>query len=1221
MAGNELDAYAQSRQRANDLAPIEEVAGPQVANEIGDLQQKQFEVKQAQGQGDQTPSAWDYALAPIKSALGAMHDFSTHFRGMLVKKKWTPATGEDVTGLPDEVITPEMQKEILSGSWYHQAFPMLLMPKRVVNLLAETATDPFMLIGGTGVAAKGLKGKPAPKEGPASSGSPASPPQTGVPGKETGVQASPSSVPASNPASSTKSSPEPKAAGESAQTSLFSEKLQASQLEEADKLGLPVRLTDSPKLEPGTENAQTFLDGFGRHLFEKQIESTVSGKQLQLKHAPEAKNPGTQLSLSPHAAREPIGTEKISTKTEPVKAGDVSGKQLTFDLAGEAQKPGQMSLPGVGKAQVQNEIFKGLKTGPEGGQLINPVKGYGFRKDKDGIWQLVARGDTRFQDTSGDQLRLALKETVNLDDKLARMRSEVDAATLNDPQRRAVAQHLLDSHVVNAWTIKGKKFEDYPPEAYVVAENAVNRSVVEDVSKALENWKKDPTNDALKEKAIAELGFAMDVNKSMLAEKASRGAALRAEKTSQDPAVTSFQEFFSNMAEGTSLERATYALEQIKGTKEKADFIKNVTGVGPVKGTILQHMMNGLISSTGTPIWNFAAGQSLFAAKVFERWRMEGFKDAGIAKGGAGVMAWAFTKSYIDLIVAGSKLGKNLTPEQAATVGRFQDAMKGAKEVFTDTTGAETGKINARRAISAKNYGMEDSWFSPAIDYYGHFVNIPSYMVGASDAFLKFAVRQAAMEARAFDEAAAEVSAQLKMGKQINKADAGKLVAERRQQLMQRPQDTMLPHPETGEMVSLSETGDDMANLVSMMSQLKSGTLGKAIDAGTHNSVLFRSVMPFFRVQYLSGKEALIRTPVLGRLAPSVRADLEAGGYRAAKAHAQLSTGFALATVAASMTALGALEGDGPTDPEAAAQWRLSHTPGTIGIPGVKEGRIPYTRLGPVGQVLRFFANASDLISRAPDSAESGELVTGMATTFASLLADPQFNRDMNDLFAALATRDQTGLSRWVENKASMPVPYSALLRQVNRQIQGETQVSDGILNKAMSVIPGYNGITYYNELGRKDVVPNDTPWDGLLNNTGFSNKTNLDAKTQKVLDTLDGDRVTFSGPARTHGGVKMTMQEFMDLRKTFGEVTGPKGTLVDALDHLVNSEMYKRGIPGPGKSRQTMVSSVVNAYHQAAFAKFLNEKKDGTYVHEDFRKQYQQTQADKYILNTPGIE
>ena len=1190
---SELDSYASARERADQLAPVEEIVGPQVADQIGTMREAEAKVKGSEN----VRSVWDYVTAPLSVGLGLMNEFSSRFRGLLAKKKFEPASGGDLTGLSDEVITPEMQNEILHGAWYHQAFPALMMPKRVVNLIAETATDPFMLMGGVGIAAKGTKAskpgtvgdaasKVAPKPEAAVASQPMAGKQGGAPDKPTSPATSEQKV-------------EPKTEGEPG----FKERLLARQLEEADTLQLPIEVAPRAVLEPGAENAQKFLEGFGSGR-ELRIEE-LRDKPLQVKQ--DIKREDRVLSLGDgKLSRDADKEQFFGEKNKP--------KQIPLDHAAEVQKPGQMSLPGIGRPQVE------MLTNTDRG-LTNTQRGFGFRRNKDGFWEMVAKGDTRFQKLEGKQLRLALTETVDLSDKLIRMRKHIDEATLSDPQMTAVARKLLDGRVVNVWSVIQKKQEAVPEQAVVAAESAVNRAVIEDVDRAIKSWKSNPTNEDLKEKVITELAFFFDVNKKIRAGEAERAAALRAAKTGQDPAVQSFQDFFAQMADGTTLERAVYALEQMKTVKEKERFLKGMTGVGPVKGTILQHMLNGLISGTGTPVWNFAAGTSLFGAKVFERWRMEGFKDAGIAKGGAGVMAWAFTKSYIDLIVAASKLGKNLTESQAGAVSRLQEGIGSAKQVFTDASGEELGKLNMRRAISARNYGKEDSWYGPAIDYYGHLVNIPSFMVGASDAFLKFAVRQAAMEARAFDEASAEIVAQMKMGKQINKADAGKLVEARRQELMKQPTKTMLPHPETGEMVSLAETGDEMADLMSMMTQLKSGTLGKAIDNATHNSVLSRAVMPFFRVQYLSGREALIRTPILARLAPSVKADLEAGGYRAAKAKAQMSTGYALATVGASMTALGFLEGDGPTDPEDAKMWRLSHTPGTLGFPGQKEGRIPYTRLGPLGQVLRFMANGTEYLTRLPDSEMGPELVNGMAAAFASLVADPSFNRDMNDLFAALATRDKTSLDRWVEHKVTMPLPYSALLRQVNKQIAGEVQVADGIMEKAKMLIPGYNGTTYYNELGQREPVPMDTPWDGMLNNLGFSNKANLDHATKKVLDKLDEDRVTFNGPQRTHNGVKMSMPEFMELRRLFGETKISGRTLMESLTKMVESPMYQRGLPGPGRSRQTMIEATVRGYHMKAFQDFMNKKNEqGGYVYEDFRNQYFQAKKNEFELEKFGV-
>jgi len=66
-----------------------------------------------------------------------------------------------------------------------------------------------------------------------------------------------------------------------------------------------------------------------------------------------------------------------------------------------------------------------------------------------------------------------------------------------------------------------------------------------------------------------------------------------------------------------------------------------------------------------------------------------------------------------------------------------------------------------------------------------------------------------------------------------------------------------------------------------------------------------------------------------------------------------------------------------------------------------------------------------------------------------------------------------------------------------------------------------------------------------------------------------------------------------------------------------MDSRAFARGIDGPGASRQTLISDIVNAYHQKAFAEFLREKdENGNLVHEDFRNRWMKARVDQHLLS-----
>ena len=76
----------------------------------------------------------------------------------------------------------------------------------------------------------------------------------------------------------------------------------------------------------------------------------------------------------------------------------------------------------------------------------------------------------------------------------------------------------------------------------------------------------------------------------------------------------------------------------------------------------------------------------------------------------------------------------------------------------------------------------------------------------------------------------------------------------------------------------------------------------------------------------------------------------------------------------------------------------------------------------------------------------------------------------------------------------------------------------------------------------------------------------------------------------------------------------------MQALDKMVDSPMYQRGIPGPDRSRQTMISAIVRGYHTKAFMDFMNKKNEqGGYQYEDFRNQYFQAKKNEFELEKFG--
>ena len=1152
------DEYGKARVREMTYGEIGIVAGQDAASDVGDLHNKMLNLDRAEGKGE-TTSPWDYVTKPITAVLDAVHYATGHTRSAVFGHGWNETDIQEITGLQNEPLTPEIREKLKKGV-FGMAFPVFMseMPKRFTNIALDIATDPLNMAGaGLGLASKVsrlLKSAEVNKTFEVSKAIPEVSVETG-----TGVP----------PASS--ALPQAKAEGE------------AASLAPSTSAASPSVPSVAPIVEP-----------LPVHPMKTPVPEGIKAALKKEVMTPEESQMVSEYNASQKAKASAFEATQKMQQTEAKAAGasqrDAEGRFMKSALLEESAAANAKAAPIKPPTPDMG--------GTVGAQQV--LTGFGLRAPKDAITPASTPKQVAATQAVPEpkQLEMAFQGMIDHDSVLKDLRETLKASSMTDEQVTAMTAKLLSTNEANIYTVLHGGLPDLNPSIKVSIESSIHKSLAAQFDETVKAYTKNPT-DELKERMLSQLVHTSEVSKTIWASDLERAAAQRMTKKGQSPVVRAFEDLAKNLPEGTSADRLAYIFKTLEGDKEKTAFLKNVAGVGPVKGTLLQIMMNGLISGTATPLWNFAAGTSLFGAKVMETWRMSRFADSGIASGTAGVMAWSFVKSYADLMIAGAKLNKNLTPAQAGAVKRLSEEMEAPKGVFrTQEEAAQAGeKFGSRRAISAQNYGVEDSWFSPVIDYTGHAINIPTFVVGSSDAFLRFATSNAFMEARAFSEASMDVFAQLQAGKQMTKGQAAQAVASRRAALMADPSQSVMFE---GKLKPLKDIGSESSDLLSMMSKLKSGTLGAKIDDASRNSLLGRALYPFFRVGYLSGREAIIRTPILARLAPSVRADLAAGGERAAKAHAQLSTGYALGAMATVFSTAGIMNGDGPPDPKMNAIWRTSHIPNSIQIPGT-ETTIPFVRLGPLGQYMKFVSNAAYMLPRVADSENiAGDLATTLAATFASLAIDQNFNRDIAELFSALAGRDREGMTRWAESKTTMVLPYSALLKSINKQLQGELQLSDGSLQRAAMLLPGYKGVTYHDVWGRVAEVPNDSAWDGFRNNTGFGYRNN-DPRINTLVDRLDADRVTFAGPARNHDGAVMTLAEYMELRRLFGSDFHGHDLVTD-LEKLITSPKYTMASPGPRGSRQTLVSAVVQGFHEAAFGALMKQKnEDGTKKHQAF--------------------
>ena len=763
------------------------------------------------------------------------------------------------------------------------------------------------------------------------------------------------------------------------------------------------------------------------------------------------------------------------------------------------------------------------------------------------------------------------------------------------------------------------------------------------------------------------------------------GQMVRAAIYGQGPSNKALEETLEYAQIGAPVEQLVYTYRLLRGAKEKDAFMKGFRTFGQkLKAGAMSIMLGGLVSATSTPIWNGLSAASLTTAKVFERWRMSRYVDSNVMPGEATVLAQSLMMAYPKVLFGDREVSRrfydswrsfkgltrgagpdSLTPLNTVALQRLEELPREmakhlgvgkdgktfiknepaynalAEELATLRANTGVGGINklqAKRSISSEMYGATGLW-GAAIDALGHASMLGVYAVGATDNLFRFAVQTAWSDALAhrlaFQEAFTAVKSAGEVGdpKRLRafskdlKADPVRRAAflARKEEFMAHPQSTFVPV--AGKMTSIDEVGKNEADLIAMMSPLE-GAIGK-IDEATRQSLIWRTFQPYFKVSMLTAREGGNRLPLIRRLLPSVNADMAAGGERAAKAKAQLATGWAIAGIATGLSLSNRCDGFGPLDRDARQSWeQAGHKSYTC---RVGSQFIPYDRTGAIGNVFAFMLDVNYMLPRldtvAPEADESlgqalaTELVEAMTVAATHLIINNATSGDFRDFMAALAEGDGAAdkLSAIMARKTPGFIPASALGRQINSMIEGELKAADSAYDRALKSIPGMasNLPAYRTYWGEKDEVPNEGAWENFLTIGGVQTKPFHPDDPRVTLDAeMGASRVYFSAPGKVQGGVHLNIHQRMRLRELFGkgiydgttligmeapdmaQAHHPRGhSLASGLWEIIHGKPgegvpieWARGKPGPDGGRQALVQRYVTRVKDAAFQQLLNE-------------------------------
>ena len=612
-----------------------------------------------------------------------------------------------------------------------------------------------------------------------------------------------------------------------------------------------------------------------------------------------------------------------------------------------------------------------------------------------------------------------------------------------------------------------------------------------------------------------------------------------------------------------NIQRMAQALETLADNPAGLNAAVKQSMRGRLGKAFYEAWINGLLSSPKTHMVNVMSNTLTAVWAIPERLLASGiskvFYNGEISGSEVGAMAYGLTKGIRD---------------------GFRLIAKGQRAAGLDDVGdlfQAFSKLDAgpERAISATAFGADPAGvWGHAIDYMGRFANLPGTALQAEDNFFKSIGYRMELHAQAY-----------RVG--VSEGLEGRELASRMADIIANP-------PE-----ALKADALDFAHYQTFTKKL--GPQGQSLQTLLARVPGARLVMPFVRTPTNILKYAFERTP-LAIASAKVRADIAAGGARAAQAWAKITTGTMAMLTVADMSTEGVITGNGPADKDQRrALLRTGWQPYSVKF---GDRYYAYNRADPIGMLLGFGADISEIVGSAGEE-DGGRLVTAGAVAFAGNMANKTYMSGLYDFIAALDPGNPTSdPGKWLQDFSGSLMPYSSALRNVAGAIDPvarEVRTSDQdelaqkyfggmpapvaeylaqIMNEARSNVPGLSE----NLPPRRDLwgEPIDRAsgigWGWDLLSPIASRVGKGDPVDQVIFD----NRVKVSPPQRVIEGVRLTGDEYSQ----FVELAGRPAK--EYLDKFVASPGFKRLSDGPEGAKAEVLRRIVLQFRDQARAQML---------------------------------
>ena len=370
--------------------------------------------------------------------------------------------------------------------------------------------------------------------------------------------------------------------------------------------------------------------------------------------------------------------------------------------------------------------------------------------------------------------------------------------------------------------------------------------------------------------------------------------------------------------------------------------------------------------------------------------------------------------------------------------------------------------------------------------------------------------------------------------------------------------------------------------------------LASMIQAAAIQQPIIRFFVPFIRTPVNILSQTFQHAPVLGMVSSRWRADIAAGGVRAAQARGKQVVGAGLVAAAGYMATKGYITGSGPSDPRIRRVWLKNNQPYSFKIQQ-EDGTtrwISYARLEPMSNVFSIAADSVEIMNDEYNESHKTMAIQALTMSVMENTVNKTFTQGIYDAMSLFVGRPH-------EQEAALRNFVSSFVPNVLNQTNGDDALREArtITDAIMAKTHLYNGVDPKRNVLGEPIVRTLPKYDPLgLTKADIRETDNVLKEITRVgilnQTVADNPGKTIPGPNK----IDLTQIDYKDGQSLYDrwvELTGTVEingmTLRERLETEMNGREYLKAPDGyigsTSGTKGARIRNIITSYRNRAKA------------------------------------